>query len=231
MTKSTTNDIFGERDTHPSYGVIQLTKVQGNNIALVGSPLRHHGAIHMTISTADLRRDFGKDYFSADKIIADLCMSEHQWAEFVSSFGMGSGIPVTFRSKPAEPYKLEHCEPPPYSDHQTKHRNDVAKAMADAKLAVSKLSKIVAGIHARPMSQVKKADIEELRSATIQVVNWLSGNLPFVEECFEKAMEKTVASAKSEVVGFVTSALIRAGIEHLQAQAPMLAIEDDSDGE
>lgn len=231
MAKTNTTDgVLGQRDDHPSYGVIELTKTSagGRGHAMVGSPLKHHSLVHLVIKSAEKHRKYGKENFYGDKIIVDLYMTEHQWAEHVSSFGMGSGVPVTLNYKPADGYSLMACGEPPHNTAQASHSDDVEKAVAKAKGHVDQLAAVVGEMTQKGASKVKASDLQALRDATIQVQNWLSSNLPFVQKCFEEAMEKTVASAKAEVVGFTSNMLMRAGLESLTGQAPVLEIDDQT---
>jgi hypothetical protein len=224
---SDTDDILGTPDNHPSYGVIVLGKLHSTGSPLVGSPLVHQSMVSIEIKNATKRRQYGKDHFYGDKSIVRLVMSEAQWAQFVSSFGVGGGTPVTLNYKPEDGYTLQACGDPPHITTRGAHTADVEQAMAKAKNAVAALDAAVKELTNKPKSQVKAADIEAVSDAAIQVRNWLTSNLPFVHQCFEEAMEKTVAAAKAEVVGFTTGMLIQAGLEHLGANVPRLEVDGD----
>lgn len=223
-----TDDVLGEREDHPSYGKIVLNKTMsgGRGHAMVGSPLLHHSLVKLEVKGAVKRRQYGKDYFYDDKTIVDLYMTEHQWAEFVSSFGVGAGVPVTLNYRPAPGYELMRCEDPPHTSPRSAHVGDVDKALAKARAVVDELNAATTALK-KPAAQVKRADLDRVADAALQVNNWLASNLPFVQQCFEEAMEKTVASAKAEVMGFTTGLLMQAGLEHLQSTAPTLAIDHD----
>jgi hypothetical protein len=226
---ATDDDGLGQRDDHPSYGMIVLSKVSTSGQAMVGSPLIHRSLVHLEVKGATKRRAYGRDDFYDGPTIVDVYMTENQWAQFVSSFGVGGGTPVTLHRRPAEGYRLVQCGDPPRSSPRGAHAADVEAAMAKAKGAVDQLNAAVKAMQDKPASQIKKADVEALRAAAIQVNNWLTSNLPFVHECFERSMESTLSSAKAEVVGFTTGLLARAGLEHILASAPVLELDDKTE--
>ncbi|MDR3436402.1 hypothetical protein [Telmatospirillum sp.] len=224
---ATIDDILGDRDEHPSYGIIQLSKISSTGTPLVGSPLLHHSVVGIKISTAFKGHEYGHDNFYAEDLLLEINMSEHQWATFVSSFGVGGGTPVTLDCRPAPGYTLQHVSPPPATSPRGAHTADVSQALTKAKAAIDTLNGLMSSLAAKPVAKVKKADIENLHNAVTQVNNWLTGNLPFVQQCFEEAMEKTIASAKAEVAGFTTNMIVQAGLEHLGAKAPTLEIDHE----
>jgi len=227
MSTNNDEDVLGVKDCHPSYGTLQLSKISSSGMALVGSPLTHHSVVGITLSYATKRTQYGRDYFYADKVVSEIYMSEHQWAEFVCSFGSGEGVPVTFSHKPSPGYTLDRVDLPRTTTPRGRHTADVQKGVNSAKEVVAKLNSLVKALHQKPVAKIKKDDIEALNNAATQVNNWLLSNLPFIQECFEEAMEKTIASAKAEVVGFTSSLIQRAGLEHLGAVAPILMIDEE----
>ena len=95
------DDTFGNKRTtysHPAFGQIGVSRVQGGNGTLYGSDFRHHGYVVVRIAHSTMQRDLSRDWYHAGKQIIEVALSESQWATMVSSLNMGEGVPCTIES-------------------------------------------------------------------------------------------------------------------------------------
>ena len=90
---------------HPSYGILRLTRASngGQGVALFGSSIHHNNTIRLSISKGfEERKENETRYYGyaamKDSYI-DLEMCYSQFAEAITSIGMGEGVPVTIRTR------------------------------------------------------------------------------------------------------------------------------------
>ena len=61
------DDTFGNKRTtysHPAFGQIEVSRVQGGNGTLYGSDFRHHGYVVVRIAHSTMQRDLSRDWVS-----------------------------------------------------------------------------------------------------------------------------------------------------------------------
>src|SRR3990167_59669 len=82
---------------HESFGVLQVSKVQGTRRSLFGSSIEHNHFIALRICPATLKRHLNRDWISDVGSIPyiEVMMSYNQFAEAITSFNQGSWTPVT----------------------------------------------------------------------------------------------------------------------------------------
>lgn len=212
----TVDERDGTKTTHPAFGQITVSRVQGS-IDLYGSDFTHHHFVQVEIHRSELHRNLSRDWHFARETLCALAMSESQWATFVSSFNLGSGTPVTID------FVDGHGVPglPPRKSWSL-YRDEVTKDFAETLDGLKKLRDQVSEIAAKAP---KKMQVE-LTQPIQDAINTLESRLPFIYQSFDEHMENTVEKAKVEVNAYAGQTLMRAGLSALQAVAP-LAIESD----
>lgn len=89
---------FGTKTSHPSYGTLLFNRAYGGGeTALFGSSIKHRDTITMELYHADITRGLNNDWIHGNKLVTRIEMSYSQFAEAITSFGCGSGVPVTIR--------------------------------------------------------------------------------------------------------------------------------------
>jgi hypothetical protein len=102
------------RETHPSYGVIEMTRIGGCTPRLVGSVADvHHTAIRIALyrgRRAEAAFGDGDHWMAAGAPLAVVEMSLLQWAELITLTGMGVQTPCTLVEVAGEtqPHPPEH---------------------------------------------------------------------------------------------------------------------------
>lgn len=193
------------KTTHPAFAQIGAYRVSGGNTALYGSDFKHNAYMTIVISRSELNRSLNRDWHHGRKEIIEIALSEAQWATFVSSPGMGSGVPCTLQhlmgeQVPGLPDPASRSDQ--FSDEMKKKLEGSAQSVRDAIASIDALG-------------LPKGKTTTLRGALSSLLTQLNSNLPFVASQFEEHMEDTVEKAKQEVHGYMTSVLTRAGLESL----------------
>lgn len=193
---------FTEIPTHPSFGMLQFNRAYGSSgRALFGSSIKHSNVITLRITQGSVNRGLSENWFFGGKSYVEAEMSYSQFAEAISSFGMGSGVPITLKYVNGE--RIEDC--PFFStierfQEEFKERQDsAAEVLKDGIKTAKKL-----------LSEKKsfgKKDIEELLGILEHANREQGGNATFIYDQFNRQMEKTVTEAKGEVEAFVQSKL------------------------
>lgn len=204
-----TDGLFGRKQHHPSFAVACLSKPTGLQ-RVFGSAATHRQTVSMEIKRATVSRNLSDEWIFGDETLLELSMSEAQWAQLVSSFGSGGGVPVTLRYVDGE--GLIDAPPAHMGTRQTFSDEIKAKvdaAVADARTARQRLEELL------QQKTVSKADLRGVVSALDAAVRGLAGNAPFVLEQFEEATEKMTAAAKIEIEAYQMARVYELGMKAL----------------
>ena len=213
VTREETGPIGGTVSEHPAFAQISAVRGTGGNYSLYGSDFTHNNTMTLKIAASTLRRDLSSDWFSQDSTsMIEVIMSEAQWATFVASPNMGSGTPCTLSYKDGEMIPALP-KPIPRTEQFSK---EARERMTGAVEAIDALTKLIEG---SGLSKQKQADI--LRKAS-EARSEITSNQAFVAQSFDEHMEETVEKAKIEVGAYLTSAVQRAGLEHLSGGKPVI---------
>lgn len=211
-----------ERTKHPSFGTIQLNRVTSTpGTTLFNSPMRHGSYITISITRALMHRSLHEDRIHPDEELVKVCLSQHQWAEFVSSCGVGQGVPCTLSRVGGEMMPAV-----PEVGLRETFEKEVEAKVAGLADKVSLFHERVVVLMDKP--RLVKADRDELCDLAHAIETEIGSNIPFLQSQFEKAMDKTVGVAKAEVLAHVDSVVRTVGLENLQKQGglPTLGMVD-----
>lgn len=222
----------GKKASHPAYATIGCGRVNsGKGVYLFGSDFRHHNTMRIVISRGTVTRDLSHDWVHGGRELVEVELSEAQWATFVSTPNMGSWTPCTlrFRAVP-DPDDILGAQPgiAAVEDRRAQLRGEVQDTLADTLAAIDEALRVVDGVE-KMGARARTAITNALQQARQEV----QANLPFVAKSFDEHAERTVERAKVEVNAYLTSAVMRAGLEALQGGAPKpieLAGGDDPEG-
>lgn len=215
----------GTRYTHPAYGSIVANRTSGSAV-LFGSDFEHQHFVTIVVRRSELERSLSNDWHFPKEELIEVRLTEAQWATFVSSMNVGSGVPCTLtrvngQSVPGFPLRVEDDE----FRSELNGKTDGLIALVDA--AIKKINDEASGL-----SKVKRdrlvAELSGLRRT-------LSSSLPFIVHQHGEYMERTVEKAKIEVNAYVTSAITRAGLQALsEGEPPLLRlgrVDDVAEGD
>lgn len=193
----------GTVTTHPAYAQISASRISGS-AHLYGSDFAHHNFVRIRISRSELHRSLANDWPFADSVpYIEVDLSEAQWAGFVSSLNLGSGIQCTVRRLGGETVP---AFPAPAS-RVDQFGEEMSRRVQAALEEVDSLAKDIAEL--KISDKAKKALLARVQGAHRN----LESNTKFVAQQFDEHMEGTVEKAKIEVNAYAVQALMRAGLE------------------
>jgi hypothetical protein len=192
---------------HPSFGMIGLSRRSGTISPLFGSNIQHSQTITLTIKRAENDRKLNHDYYHGTEELIQIEMSGSQYAELISSFNIGDGIPCTIRQVGAQSYP-----DPPYESPVDIFQREFAAKMANlGKECASLIDDSVKMLNEKPT--INKSDREFLLNSIRRLMQEVNSNVPFVSQQFNESMEKTISQAKTEIETFVTNRITALGID------------------
>lgn len=200
----------GSKETsvkHPAFGQISVSRRQagGNGINLYDSDFGHNNFVTIEVKRSELHRDLSRDWHFPREELIQINMSESQWATFVSSFGMGSGVPCTLTWLPGEGY----VPGIPTFERKEVFKREMEEASQEA---IDGIKKLIAAVGETGLSKKKQ---EELVSGANRALRALTSSMPFVHDQFNEHVEVTVERGMQEIHGYLNAAVTRAGLKTL----------------
>ena len=186
-----------KRQSHPSYAVIRFNKIHSGVRALFGSSIKHSDLISLEIEHAELDRGLHKDWIHPTSTILQAVMSYSQFAEAITSFGQGEGVPITlerlypdgFIEEPPFQGKVEQFEKEFKDQLQTN-----ANTAEDAKNTIAEILK---------KKTISKNDRETIIKLLDSIISETVNNTSFVYTSFNEQMDKTISEAKGEIETYI----------------------------
>jgi len=219
--------MFNEKEeSHESFGMMSFSRIQvgGGGQVLHGSDLKHNTIIAMRLEHGIKKRGLSHDWYHATGRVAEAYMSQNQFSELITSMNMGEGIPVTLRFTEKEGSLEEPDFVSVVETHEDEFKKQAQDTAQDAKDLLAIMGTILGG-----SGTVKKADRDKMIKQAEKVVREIACNMPFMEESFNKAIDKTVTDAKGTIEAFYQHRVTEAGLNALnggQVESPKLLEKD-----
>ena len=177
---------------HPAFGMLNVTRWTGGakdgGFRMFGSDLRHRAGLTVTLSTASMRRGLSTDWHHEKDALVEFTLSESQWARFVSSVGVGSGVPITLRRYMSSGMVVAPEIAEPELTKKERHGEELRRTMSEAlgKIAQS-IDKLSGMLDSGKIGKTElRGLVHEMRVAV--------GNLPSDVQCalttFDAATEQ-----------------------------------------
>jgi len=208
---------------HPAFGQIGVSRVQGR-ATLYGSDFEHDGYMVVRICESQLNRSLARDWHFGRKGIIEVALTESQWATFVSSPNVGSGVTCTIQHRDGE-----MVPGLPHRDGKDQFVSEGKKAMRDAKNA---LDLLIRDLKEGPLAGMSKAKQAEVLSKVVEAQRAIGDRLPFIENSFDEHVETRLEKAKQEIHGWMNATIQRAGLAAIaqrEGQPLMLEGPDGSE--
>lgn len=191
------------RMEHPSYGMLRLTRstVSGEGTALFGSSIMHNNVIRLTISRGEVIRGGSIDRYLAkeekeDRIV-EVEMSYTQFAEMVTSFNVGDGVPVTITNIGGQ-----YIAPCPVEDRKGTMRKEAEETidgiLTELETRMEEIDRLLG--EKRVLS---KDDRNRILSVLGNVRRTLASEIPGMYKLFRQQLEETVAEARGEFESYL----------------------------
>lgn len=207
---------FGTKTSHPSYGTLLFNRVYGGKTPLFGSSIEHSNVITMELRHADITRGLNRDDIFGNKPIVKVEMSYSQFAEAITSFGQGTGIPVTIRYTEKDG-RISPCD---FVSKREQFADEFKGKTKDAMNESQQLIQDVTDLFSQKKA-LTKADKESVISKLRKLSMNLGCNLDFIADQFNEQMDKTVMEAKGEIESFCQNKI------NAIAQAALVEHRDD----
>ena len=197
-------------EKHESYGMIGFNRAYGGERYLFGSSIPHSNVITLTIREGELNRDLNRDWYFGGRRLIEIAMSESQFAELITSFGHGEGVPCTLKEVMGE--RKEEC---PFENKRIQFENEVKEHIEEIHQDTEKLIKEVAYLF-NEKKTLNKADKEKVTDLLNKINREIKSNTPFIMSQFNEQMDKTVKEAKGEVEAFTQNKMHSLALEALK---------------
>lgn len=211
------NPLYEECEKHPSYGLVSISRRTGNPGRLFGSVLRSHESyITIAVKHGERQVSHGHDRFYGPirGDVLEFDMSAAQFAEFLTTSNVGTGVPCTLRYINNE--KVE--SPPDVEVEAEKARKAFRKATREVSAGLEEKRKEVADI-LEDKKTLSKEDRKKILDVLFKAQQHLDSNAPFYLDQFEEATGRVIQHAKAEVDAFLTHNLISEGLKAVAQQA------------
>lgn len=193
----------GNKDKHPSYGMLGFYRRTGRGIPLFGSSIQHNDIIAMVLKHGEVERGLNGDWYSGHEVIAEVEMSYSQFVEAISAMNMGDGVPVTVRFTEKDgniterPFvSKKQIFEQEFADHLYNIKNDASSLVEDVEMLFNEKKTI--------NQSDKKLILEKLKRLEMNI----GSNTEFIYKQFNEQMDKTVMEAKGEVEAFAQNKLL-----------------------
>lgn len=202
----------GEDETHESYGLISLSRISSSKgMNLFGSAIQHGNYIALRIAEAIKYRDLNRDRYMPGKQLIEVLLSPTQFAEFITTMNIGSGVPCTIQNLHGR--RMPECPDVQQREiFEEEFEKSAREAVSEAHTLLESLKKTFA------KASVGKGDREQIIKDVERVVMMVESRLPWIQQSFNEAMDHAVVSAKGEVEAFVTDKIQSLGIDALKEQ-------------
>lgn len=207
--------VHEQKETHPAYAQISASRISGH-AALYGSDFVHHGFVEIKISHSELNRGLSRDWPFAKKEVVSVWLSEAQWATFVSSMNIGSGVQCTLRHINMNPVPML----PAPKKRIDQFRSEAKKTTEEAEKNLRELADLIGSSN---LSVVKK---KELLKKVEFASRAIGSSVDFVLKQFGEHMENVTEKAKIEIDAYINDQIKRVGITAL-SERPIKMISNN----
>lgn len=190
---------------------------------MFGSDLAHRSGLTITLSTASMRRGLSRDWHHEKDMLASFTMSESQWARFVSSVGVGSGVPVTLNRYLSDKPVVAPAIAEPERSKKDRHGDELRRGMEEALAKVSKGIEAIASMV--DTGKIGKAELRAVVKDMRVAVGNMPGNVEYAMKTFHQAAEAAVDDARTEIEAHIGGLATRLGLEGLRSMAPKIGGE------
>lgn len=176
---------------HIAASLISISRVHGSS-ELYGSELEHQSFIRLTIKAAKETTELGHTIYTRGEEYITVHMSFSQYAELISSHGVGEGVPCTLARYKGQTFKYDKPEVSRLNEIQ----EQVLDTLEDVMESLKELRKTVEDMK---LTNPKK---KELSQALDNLSLKLSDTVPFTAGCASKVIEEQVHKSKIEIASY-----------------------------
>lgn len=207
-----------DRFDHESYGMIDIARSQGGTRTLFGSDVKHSNTIRLTIKQADYTRSLNSDWYHGKYDLIEIELSPVQFAEAITNMNTG-GVPCTIKTFNGK--YMQECPTMNKKEMFRKElKEDIDEVNDKISLMISEVGEIISG--KKPMNKTEK---DNILSGLKRIQQQLTKNMPYVAECFDEQIEKSVSHSKAEVEAYIQHKITSMGLKALKDENVILELE------
>src|SRR5271157_1310881 len=200
---------------HESYGMVGINRTQSSGTYLFGSIANHRSFITLSVKRASVTRHLASDWYHAEsRDLIEIEMSHSQFAELITSPGIGDGVPCTIRAFNEK--LVEECPAP--EEFESKYAEDLKATTKETVAGLTALSQKLSQALLPGEKALNKTALKELLSEIQSAVSSITDSIPFIEKSFGEEMEVRRDKMVGEFEAIVTHALINLGKEALNTK-------------
>jgi hypothetical protein len=207
MTREVQPPTTNERgdEVHPAFGMIGASRGSSTpGQVLFDSDIRHGNTVRITISRASRRRDLHRDWLFGNDEFVEVELSEAQWASFVSSMNVGSGVPCTIRRTENEARVPEL----PYDPRLAHSMDEVKGKAAETFAKIKKAMEEYDALDPKAPAKDRRAALGKIRNS----VEHAEGNLAFATQSLTEHAENVVQRARADIEAMVVDKAAQLGL-------------------
>jgi len=190
---------------HESFGMLDISRFNGNNSQFFGSDLVHNGGISITISHGEKGHKLNSDWYHGRDELIRIELSHNQFVDAITSGMNTSGVPCTIkRYAHKQVEQIDHVE-----DKKETFKNDMKDTHLEYLERIDEILKLLDG-------NIGKRKADEIKHELGTLKNHITSNTNFVMTCFNEAMEKIVIEAKHSISNYIDTKVHSLGIEGLR---------------
>lgn len=197
-------------EVHPAYGLLGAHRVTSNpGAVLFDSEITHNDIVVVRLYHAGRKRDLHHNWIheSSSRPMFEVAMSEAQWASFVSSMNIGSGVPCTIEATQEK-----------FSIPGLPHKPVLGESLAEVRGAAQETFEDIRRARDAYESAIERKapakEIKELRSTLHYAIENAVPNITFAATSLNRHAENVVQKARADVEAMV----IRAADQHAERQ-------------
>ena len=199
---------------HESYGMVGINRVSSSGTNLFGSIATHQSFITLTVKRASVGRHLANDWYHAEsRALVEIELSHSQFAELITSPGIGDGVPCTIRAFDGK--LVEACPPP--EDMKSKYAEDLKKTTNETVTGLRALTQQLSQSLLPGEKPLNKTALKDLLSQIQGALNSITDSIPFIEKQFNEEMEVQQDKMIGEMEAVATHIIHNVGLKALAA--------------
>jgi len=216
----------GSRYEDPAFAMVGLSRVTHTHFGddsgprgarLFGSDVDHQHFITLRISPAAVDHHLNQDWFHSDGTpFIEVALSNTQFADLLTSFNAGEGVPCTVLHRDGKSYKM-----PDVPTKSEQFREDLSEDLKDVLKDLREVEKeILEAVNGE--KAIGKTQQKELLSKLRGFSKLVDDHLPFMAKQFQTYTDRTVNEAKANVEAYVDHTVRTLGLEKLEDLTKMI---------
>jgi hypothetical protein len=210
-----------EEESHPSFGMIQINRIQSNpSISLFGSSIQHNEVIALRIEHAKVSRNLNRNWYYGTDQVVEIYMSYSQFTRAIMSLNT-TGVPVTINRINSKPVEQKKGVINTKELFQKEIQHDIDKVLNNSRQACKVATELL-----KSNKQLNKEQKKELEGLIFKINQDLESNINFIGKSFDEQMDKTITEAHGEIEAFFDAKIQSLGIEALKQEVLKLPATD-----